>query len=175
MHAASYEFLMKPKESARCHQTLCVKSLYCNCTDTKLGQPPLSIYTHHGAPKPLWSQLQTTSRKWFTNRFYTWGFQAGSTETGLGTGLNATCKRSLRLNIDPFNAACWSCSISESILSVVNLITWSWASDEVCNTQSHPNPYNDMNSNFARAHVVFYHALNFMWHALDSCLYAHGH
>ena len=26
---------------------------------------------------------------------YTCGFQAGSTETGLGTGLNATCKRSL--------------------------------------------------------------------------------
>ena len=35
--------------------------------------------------------------------------------------------------------------------------------------------YNYMNSNFARAHVVFYCALNFKCHASDLCLYAHGY
>ena len=36
--------------------------------------------------------------------------------------------------------------------SAVNLITWSWACDEVYNTKSHTNPYNYMNSNFTRTH-----------------------
>ena len=32
-------------------------------------RPPLSVLRTMCEPKPLWSRLQTTSRKWFANRF----------------------------------------------------------------------------------------------------------